>query len=335
MAVNRRNFGLGLVSILTVACAKVPESKAKAGDSFWALFRERFILPSGRVIDNGNGNISHSEGQGYGLLLAVINGDEATFEALAGWTEDTLGRADVALHSWRYDPRQPDPVADPNNATDGDMLIAWALSLGAKKWRNRSYAARSKAIRQAIRARLIVQRNGEQLLLPGMVGFVEAERVVINPSYYIWPALDHFRAVDGAPAWASVINDGMRIMSRARFGEHGLPADWLQVDPTGTWAPATDKPARFGFDAIRIPLYAEAGRRKVLSEPVVAWWQSLASSGQQIPAWIDLQSGQVAPYGLSAGGNAIMALALGRPQPDVLAGDYYAAVLQLFARYVK
>jgi hypothetical protein len=30
-----------------------------------------------------------------------------------------------------------------------------------------------------------------------------------------------------------------------------------------------------------------------------------------------------------------MALALGRPQPDVLAGDYYAAVLQLFARYVK
>lgn len=335
MAVNRRNFSLGLASILTVACAKVPESKAKTGDGFWAQFRERFILPSGRVIDNGNGNISHSEGQGYGLLLAAINSDEATFDALAEWTQDTLGRDDMALHAWRYDSREFNPIPDRNNATDGDMLIAWALSLGAKKWRNSSYAARSKAIRQAIRSRLIVQRNGEQLLLPGLVGFVEAERVVINPSYYIWPALDHFRAVDGAAAWAAVINDGMRIMSRARFGPYGLPADWLQVDPTGTWMPAIDKPPRFGFDAIRIPLYAEAGRRKTLSEPIIAWWQSLAASGQQIPAWIDLQSGQVAPYGLSVGGEAIKALALGQPQPEVLAGDYYAAVLQLFARYVK
>lgn len=335
MAVNRRSFGLGLVSILTVACAKVPESNAKTGDSFWAQFRERFILPSGRVIDNGNGNISHSEGQGYGLLLAVLNGDEATFAALAGWTEDTLGRDDMALHAWRYDSRESNPIPDRNNATDGDILIAWALSLGAKKWRDSGYAARSKAIRQAIRTRLIVQRNGLQLLLPGLVGFVESERVVVNPSYYIWPALDHFRAVDGAAAWSAVINDGVRILSGARFGEHGLPADWLQTDRTGAWLPATDKPARFGFDAIRIPLYAVAGHRKALSAPVIAWWQSLAAAGQQIPAWIDLQSGQVAPYGLSAGGNAIMALALGRPQPEVLAGDYYAAVLQLFARYVK
>ena len=150
-----------------------------------------------------------------------------------------------------------------------------------------------------------------------------------------WATAARCSATDSTPSVSAARLIRLRIMSRARFGEHGLPADWLQVDPTGTWAPATDKPARFGFDAIRIPLYAEAGRRKALSEPVVAWWQSLASSGQQIPAWIDLQSGQVAPYGLSAGGNAIMALALGRPQPDVLAGDYYAAVLQLFARYVK
>lgn len=335
MAVNRRNFGLGLVSVLTVACAKVPQSNAKTGDAFWAQFRERFILPSGRVIDNGNGNISHSEGQGYGLLLAVLNGDQSTFEALAGWTEDTLGRNDIALHAWRYDPREFNPIPDRNNATDGDLLIAWALSLGAKKWRDAGYAARSKAVRQAIRARLIVRRNGEQLLLPGLEGFVEAERVVINPSYYIWPALDHFRVVDGPAAWSAVINDGMRIMSRARFGAHSLPADWLQVDPTGAWEPASDKPMRFGFDAIRIPLYAEAGRRKNLSAPVIAWWQSLAAAGQQVPAWIDLQSGEVAPYGLSPGGDAIKALALGQPQPEVLASDYYAAVLQLFARYVK
>jgi endoglucanase len=43
-----------------------------------------------------------------------------------GWTERTLLRGDVALFAWRYDPRAPNPVADTNNASDGDMLIAWA-----------------------------------------------------------------------------------------------------------------------------------------------------------------------------------------------------------------
>lgn len=334
MAIDRRDFALGLVSVLTAACAKVPQGNARTRDDFWAQFHERFITPSGRVIDNGNGNISHSEGQGYGLLLAVLNNDRKTFDALAGWTAQTLGRADIALHSWKYDPRQPNPIADRNNATDGDMLIAWGLSLGAKKWRAREHAERAKAIRRVIRSRLVVQRNGENLLLPGLDGFVEPQRVVINPSYYIWSALDHFRALDGEAVWAPVIDDGMKVLSRARYGAHGLPADWLQVDPTGALVPATDKPARFGFDAIRIPLYAVAGHRKALAEPVIAWWQSFGS-GQQVPAWIDLQSGEVAPYGLSAGGNAVKAVALGQPQPDVLAGDYYAAVLQLFARYVN
>ena len=44
----------------------------------WLEFRRRFIMPDGRVIDTGNNNVSHSEGQGAALLFA------ARFDELRG-----------------------------------------------------------------------------------------------------------------------------------------------------------------------------------------------------------------------------------------------------------
>jgi len=46
----------------------------------WERFKTRFISAEGRVIDTGNGHISHSEGQGVGMLLAVAHDDQTTFE---------------------------------------------------------------------------------------------------------------------------------------------------------------------------------------------------------------------------------------------------------------
>ena len=52
---------------------------------------------------------------------------------------------------------------------------------------------------------------------------------------------------------------------------------------------------------------------------------------QPIPAWVDVQSGEVAPYALSAGGMAIAGKIMGLPQPVGLSTDYYAASLQMLA----
>lgn len=329
--VGRRDFVLGGLAVLTAACAKVPEGNARAARGFWPDFRERFITPSGRVIDNGNGNISHSEGQGYGMLLSCLNDDRETFASLAGWTADTLRRSDVALHAWRYDPREVVAVADRNNATDGDILIAWALALAASRWKEADFARQSAEIRHAIRTRLVAERAGQLVLLPGLEGFSDARRTVINPAYYIWSALDDFASIDGGNDWNTVIDDGVRLLTAARFGSLALPVDWFEIAPGGKLSPASDKPTRFGFDALRIPLYACAGRRASVAQTVIAWWESLASSGTPVPAWIDVVSGETAPYPLSTGGMAVLARATGTRQPDALAQDYYAAILQLLA----
>lgn len=349
MDVDRRQVMAGMGGLAIAGCSKAraPDDRALATENSaaiepptlpatgaangvnWASFKQRFMADDGRIVDNGNGGVSHSEGQSYGLLLAQAAGDRVAFDKILAWTETKLARPDVALYVWRYDPRAANPVADRNNATDGDLLIAYALAKAANRWREPRYAARSRTIVDAIATRLVKTVGGRMLMLPGLNGFSTAARTTINPSYYVWPALDLFAKTGKTTVWRRVITDGEALLTAARFGAHRLPTDWIDVSNTGAIAPAADKPPRFGFDAIRVPLFASVSGRSALIEPILTWWRSMPA--EQISAWIDVVSGQVAEYPLSVGGRAVVSRALGTRAPDTLATDYYAAALQCLA----
>ena len=331
MAVDRRKFSLGLVLALTAACSTGVQGRAEPAGGWWRLYKQRFLDRSGRIFDTGNGGISHSEGQGYGMVLAALSNDPAAFAAMARWTEATLAVPGDELYAWRYDPRQPNPVSDPNNATDGDMLIAWALALAGKSWNNSAYLERSNQLRAAILRDCVVERFGRQLLLPGRLGFASPSEVKVNPSYYIWPALDAFARLDGAGTWGGVIVSGEALLRQARFGPLHLPCDWVSLTGPSAVAPARDKPPRFGFDAIRIPLYAHMGGRAALAGDCVNWWRSVMAQRRPIPAWIDVVTGEEAPYAVSNGGAAIVARLTGSAAPIQLDNDYFAASLQMLS----
>lgn len=332
MAVDRRTFALATLATLTGSCALASERRTVRDNTLWPKFKSAFLHPSGRIIDNGNGGVSHSEGQGYGLWLALWGDDRAAFDAMLQWTESTLARPDRALFAWRYDPSRSDPVPDKNNATDGDIFIAWALARAAELWREPAYARRSEEIRAAILADLVVERFGRRLLLPGLEGFSSPNLVTVNPSYFIWPAFDKFRAIDGASVWGPLISDSEKLLTAARFGPRRLPTDWVDVTAGATIAPAASKPTRFGFDAIRIPLYALAGGRRELVFPVAEYWRNCRRSGKAIPAWTDVLSGVEANYALSAGGIAVADRTLGIRNAEPLSNDYYAAALQMLTK---
>jgi endoglucanase len=332
MVLDRRHFTLASLLLVTGACSVGSSSSARTADTWWQRYRDAFLAPDGRVVDTGNGGISHSEGQGYGMALALAAGDRDAFVRMAEWTERTLARPDMALYSWRYDPRAASPIADPNNATDGDMLIAWALGRAGQQWGRRDYLDRAAAIRSAIRRECVVERFGRQLLLPGRAGFAEAGRVVLNPSYFIWWALDGFAKLDGASAWRGLIADCEDIVRLAKFGPHRLPTDWVEMRGPRLLTPAADRPPRFGFDAIRVALYASMGGRQSLATDIAKFWRSCHDRQRAVPAWIDVMTGEEAPYPLSNGGAAIAAPYLHVPAPAALSGDYFAASLQMLAR---
>lgn len=116
---------MSLRALATVVVTTVMMLPHAWADTAWESYKSRFMMPDGRIVDTGNGNVSHTEGQGFAMLLAVANDDRPAFDKLWQWTDKTLRNKDNGLFYWRYNPVAPDPVADKNDATDGDTLIAW------------------------------------------------------------------------------------------------------------------------------------------------------------------------------------------------------------------
>jgi len=305
----------------------------------WLKYRDRFVGDDGRVRDTGNKDISHTEGQGSAMLFAESFDDRAAFDRIWQWTRDKLRQPDSALFSWRWDPSGQNPIADANNATDGDMLIAWALTRAAAHWHSPDYDAAALRIVTEIREKLITRVAGRLVLLPGSVGFIQKNgTVVLNPSYYIYPAIEEFHRLDGSAEWARLRYDGLGLLAKARFGEWKLTPDWISVDRKGRVAPAANLPPRFGFDAIRIPLYLIWGRVATTDRLAadIKFWDGFAD--KPVPAWIDVTNGKVAPFAAPSGFQAVIELVRSRlhAKPPSLpqigdSDDYYSASLILLA----
>ncbi len=112
-----------------------PQPRPAAPDATeWQAYTRRYVSAEGRVIDTANRGISHSEGQGYTMFFAVYFDDRARFDLLWQWTRRNLSRPRDSLTAWRYDPNSSLAVSDTNNASDGDIYIAWALARAADRW---------------------------------------------------------------------------------------------------------------------------------------------------------------------------------------------------------
>ena len=327
-------FSLSPLPAPALPRAMPPQARA------WGVFKDRFVS-GGRIIDTGNGGISHSEGQGIGLLSAAQAGDRESFDRILAWTSETLHRPFDTLHAWRYKPNTVCPVDDPNNATDGDLMIAAALFHAAVRWDDQRYHDAAMALARDMRRLLVTETPRGTMLLPGISGFSEHGAVTINPSYYLFPVLHQLALETGDPAWQSVSANGLALLRRARFGHWNLPPDWIALPATGDVRPSERWPARFSFDAVRVPLYLCWGG--LAHEPVVdaslAFWNS--QNPAAVPAWTDVRTGEMAPYAQSAGMTAIRryvsAVRSGKDKKLVIpavaeAADYYAGALILLVQ---
>jgi len=337
-ALCRGGAAMAAAGALGPAPAAAAEALAlRRGD--WDRFKTAFVTPAGAVRDSGNGGISHSEGQGYAMLLAVAFDDPAAFLGLWRWTRETLRVRDDALFAWKWNPASG-RVEDANNASDGDLLIAWALLRAHGRWGEPAWRDEARRIMADLAARCVLHGPGGTLLLPGAEGFRREGGVVVNPSYWVFPALARLAAEHPEGPWAALFASGEALLDAFAGAGLGLPPDWCLVgDRLG---PAEGFSYAFGFDAIRVPLYhrwaVPAARSRSRLAPVAAWARRHGSAART-PATVDLGTGAVAPYPLSAGGQAVLMLAQatvdGAPprlppwREDL---DYYAATLLLLAR---
>ena len=342
LAASTGRRALGALGISMFGAAPTESSDhLVAGD--WRAFAQRFITPEGRVIDTGNGGISHSEGQGWGLMFAAAFNDRAAFDRILTWTTTVLKREGDSLHAWRFRPGATQPVDDPNNATDGDLYIAWGLLMAHERWRHPPHRARAVAVARDL-LRLTQRRpQGKAVLLPGAFGFERPEGLVLNPSYIVLPAYAALNRAMPGDGWMMLIRDGTEVLRRGRFGAWGLSPDWLLM-PRSVGTPpsmAQGWPARFSFDAVRVPLilaWAGETQHPALRGPHAFWSDP---RWPQPPAWVDLESGATAEFAASPGMRAVAAFAASRIAgaaapvrlPTVAdSADYYSAALAMLVR---
>jgi len=320
---------------LVALIATVLALAAQAADPDWERFRQSFVEPDGRVVDTGQARISHSEGQGFTMLFAVHYGDRATFDRLWQWTRRALQVRDDALLAWKW---ENGVVADRNNASDADVLVAWALARAADQWREPEYEAAARRIAQDVRRKLLKRVAHGLVLVPATEGFDKADGLTINLSYWVFPALREIARVDPAPEWDELARSGVAILKYSYFGRWRLPPDWLKLgDPV---TPGGTPPERFGFDAVRIPVYLVWGRQDTdsLMQPYRDFWGEFAAA-RVVPAFTNLKDDSVDSRGGGAGIRAVAQLVAAYPRigtarlPALEPGEsYYSAALLLLSK---
>jgi endoglucanase len=243
---------LALVTQSEFACA-APSITAEE----WTLYRDKFLDPAGRIVDTANAGISHSEGQGYGLLLAFLADSRGDFDRLLAFTRTQMLLRDDGLAVWKWNPNANPHVEDINNATDGDLLIAYAAALAGTAWRRPDLIAQALAIAGALADHGVFKTAGMVLLKPGVQGFGKEERSdgpVVNPSYFVFEAIDAFAEVQPKGPWNDLSRDGLKLLKMSMdIGPAGLPPDWVSL--AAKPAAAEGMPQEFGYNAVRIPLY--------------------------------------------------------------------------------
>ena len=338
---NKINKSLGSLAAvaLWIVCTGVA-----AADADWTLFKQRFLRPEGRVLDTGQDGVSHTEGQGMTMLLAVHFNDRLIFDKTWQWTRKNLQVRDDKLIAWRWSAKDcvaesgKDCVRDKNNASDGDLFVAWALLRAHQKWKAPDYLPAATEIIHAIRKQLLRKNSRGVVLLPGMDGFEKAEGMVINLSYWVFPALQDFAKVDPAPEWIDLQKTGINLLLEGHFGRWGLPADWILLSDKLAAAPGFSP--RFSYDAVRIPLYVLWAKSETtgLLSPFKSYWEYF-NGAKFTPAWTNLTDNSIDSYDASMGIRSIAQLVVAYPDlrsvrmPALDAKqDYYSSVLLLLAK---
>ncbi|TRX03589.1 glycosyl hydrolase family 8 [Candidatus Methylobacter oryzae] len=298
-----------------------PAASTEGGE--WKYFKEHFISGDGRVIDSFQNDMSHSEGQGYGMLLAVKFEDRPLFDKLRQWTANNLQvrRDSLSAWGWGKRPNEEWTVIDYNNATDGDVLIAYALIQAGQKWNEKTYIKHASVIIKSLRTHLAVKLNDRTFLLSGYYGFSDAKGLVLNPAYQILSAYQAFAKVDEGQFWEKIYKDAQYLLVEAGRNSVSLPADWALAEPSGNIKIYSAKSTRFGYEAIRVLLYSAWAK---LPQPdgvknVLDYYQKHG----RIPVWFDLTKEDIANETASAGFYAVFACAAEQLGDGSLAARLY------------
>lgn len=319
---RRRHF------VVSVSClAARPTWGQVPRDAAWRDWKAAYLRSDGRVVDEQNEGISHSEGQAYGLLLAQSWGDRAAFSLIENWTRMNLAKRDDALLAWKW---QVPGIVDRRNATDGDLLRAWALLRASRDSGWREYTHKFGPICRALVASCLApdpRSPREWLLKPAKHMRADLSGVIVNPSYYHLRALTELGEATGQLPLLRAAAHGERLLT-----DPNALRDWIDVTATGI-GNAPNLSNYFGWDALRLPLYLFWSGHREHPALHIASARFTSATFKDHVATVTDPAGMPLAQSNAAGFRAVAALAKGlAPVPPRPGQGYYADTLALLAQ---
>jgi endoglucanase len=225
----------------------------------WQHFKTRYMTGQQKVNSQTYGSVI-SEGQSYAMLMAWRMNDRTTFDKTWQWTKHHMQRPTDALLAWDWGKRDDGTwgIKDPNNATDADQDIAYALAKAGAAWARPDYTEDAKRIINDLWAHNVVKLQKRYYLTAGTWDGLRADEMLHQASGYFAPHVYRlFAKLDPAHPWQRVVIDGYQwIEACSQMTPSGLPPNWCGIrttDETATWSDVQGEGSRdFGYDAIRI-----------------------------------------------------------------------------------
>jgi endoglucanase len=236
-------------------------------------FLDHYVEGDGRVVRRDEGGDVVSEGQAYGMLIAVAVRDETRFRAIWDWTKSHLRRPDGLL-SWKWADGQ---VTDTNSAADADLDVARSLVLAGRRFQAQELSEDGKRLgADVLTAETVavgtwtpprgdVAPPGQWVVGPGRMivagNWATALPHAVDPGYFSPRAERELLHVSADRRWLD-ISRTQRVLGWQLVGTGQLPPDWATVNEAGhavpTGSPAGG-PVQFGLDAARLPVrFAES-----------------------------------------------------------------------------
>jgi endoglucanase len=228
----------------------------------WERYAEHFISADGRVIDRTADDRTTSEGQAYGLFLALVSGDRARFDKVLHWTEKNLAgpslRARLPAWLWGKQAAGGWGTVDENAASDADVWMVYALLEAARAFRAPAYAETARELAARIAKEEVVDLPGlGPTLLPGPKGFLDARvkgAARLNSSYLVMPVLRRIAAAGVPGPWSQVVESSRRVLLEG--AQRGLSPDWLRYVPGSGFLSDTETGTLCSYDAIRVYMWS-------------------------------------------------------------------------------
>ncbi|KAK9766578.1 hypothetical protein K7432_004236 [Basidiobolus ranarum] len=204
------------------------------GDSYYIYYNDKDEIEKiGKLKP-----ITCSEAHGYGMLIAVLKGNQQDFDCLVHYFDSFRNKKGLMAWQQVIDPHSGkisnSPDGGENCATDGDLDIAAALFIAAKTWGNPSYKERAISLCRAIYEHC-VNWNTCMFRLGDWVEKGTKFDKITRPSDFLLTHLLLFSREDVSErrdGWIRVLEATIRTIEHqlSLHPQTGLIADFLEYD---------------------------------------------------------------------------------------------------------